>query len=244
MSYLLVMNLKLLNILSSTLVEQEDANDEYSGYFSSNRSPEQEEGSGEGDDYGKMIKYIRLFFVYLQSSGIDIAELINRIETEGIGYGDKVFNDIQRGMKYVGLEPQGTDGVQRQIMGTEDLVYLLLINYIHNGGDRRIFKKGKINLIPGTKWNVDVDSKEKIIELSTIYAEVYGNSQEKAENAILANPENFEVDRESYDHEYDDGIKFDTTITEMDKETFKLEPRVFNLKGPFPSTKPNKDDWY
>lgn len=234
------MNLKLLNILSSTLVEQEDDNWLEKEFQPPYRGSEQEEGSEEGDDYGKMIKHLRLFFGYLQSTGVNIAQYVNLMETKGISYGDSTFNEFVQGMKYVGLDPntRTTDG-RVKVMKNDDTIYLLLINYLHNGGDRRNFKNGDINLIPGTKWNIDVDSKEKIIELATLYAEVYGNSSEKAKDAVMNNPDNFEVDRETYDHEYDDGIKFDMEITEVDRVVIELKPNIFNLTGPSPQPTDN-----
>jgi len=182
----------------------------------------------EEDD--KLLHYVRLFFIYLQSSGIDVTALVNQIETEGIpdayyqarnkSYED--WNSVRQGMKYVGMNSESN-----RMIGNE-YIYGLLINYLHNDGARGDFKNRDIELIPATRWEVDVSVQEDVVEYSTVMCDVFGRDKEKAEDVVMVNPENFEVDRETQDSDYS-GDYENVELLDVVQNEIILTPQAFGL---------------
>jgi len=182
----------------------------------------------EEDD--KLLHYVRLFFIYLQSSGIDVTALVNQIETEGIpdayyqarnkSYED--WNSVRQGMKYVGMNSESN-----RMIGNE-YIYGLLINYLHNDGARGDFKNRDIELIPATRWEVDVSVQEDVVEYSTVMCDVFGRDKEKAEDVAMENPENFEVDRETQDSDYS-GDYENVELLDVVQNEIILTPEAFGL---------------
>lgn len=182
----------------------------------------------EEDD--KLLHYVRLFFIYLQSSGIDVTALVNQIETEGIpdayyqarnkSYED--WNSVRQGMKYVGMNSESN-----RMIGNE-YIYGLLINYLHNDGARGDFKNRDIELIPATRWEVDVSVQEDVVEYSTVMCDVFGRDKEKAEDVAMENPENFEVDRETQDSDYS-GDYENVELLDVVQNEIILTPQAFGL---------------
>ncbi len=182
----------------------------------------------EEDD--KLLHYVRLFFIYLQSSGIDVTALVNQIETEGIpdayyqarnkSYED--WNSVRQGMKYVGMNSESN-----RMIGNE-YIYGLLINYLHNDGARGDFKNRDIELIPATRWEVDVSVQEDVVDYSTVMCDVFGRDKEKAEDVAMENPENFEVDRETQDSDYS-GDYENVELLDVVQNEIILTPEAFGL---------------
>jgi len=182
----------------------------------------------EEDD--KLLHYVRLFFIYLQSSGIDVTALVNQIETEGIpdayyqarnkSYED--WNSVRQGMKYVGMNSESN-----RMIGNE-YIYGLLINYLHNDGARGDFKNRDIELIPATRWEIDVSVQEDVVEYSTVMCDVFGRDKEKAEDVVMVNPENFEVDRETQDSDYS-GDYENVELLDVVQNEIILTPQAFGL---------------
>ena len=182
----------------------------------------------EEDD--KLLHYVRLFFIYLQSSGIDVIALVNQIETEGVpdayyqarnkSYED--WNSVRQGMKYVGMNSESN-----RMIGNE-YVYGLLINYLHNDGARADFKNRDIKLIPATRWEVDVSVEEDVVEYSTVMCDVFGRDKETVEDVVMENPENFEVDREQQDSDYSGDYRNVKLIDVVQNEII-LTPQAFGL---------------
>tara|TARA_R110002051_G_scaffold283126_1_gene344872 strand:- start:311 stop:1006 length:696 start_codon:yes stop_codon:yes gene_type:complete len=215
------MNLKLLNILSSTLVEQQDDNPPFGQYRG-------EKGGSPGDitmdSNDSMVQLIKTYFQYLQSASVNVQEFVRIAEEEGMNhYNFPLLKELSDGMKYVGMEMANSPKANKH-----DIIYLLAINYLHNGGGSRNFKEGEINLIPTVRWDMVVETKQNVIELNTVYCDVYGTSREKAQDAIINDISGFEVDRETYDHEYGDGEQYGTDINEVNKIELKLHPEMFS----------------
>ena len=151
-----------------------------------------------------LLHYVRLFFIYIQSSGIDVITLVDKVENEGVpdhyyhaqSNTYKDWNSVRQGMKYVGMNSESN-----RMIGNE-YIYALLINYLHNGGDSVDFKTKDITLIPAIRWEVDVSVQEDVVEHSTIMCDAFGRNKERVESSVVNNPELFEVDRETSDSDY------------------------------------------
>ena len=177
-----------------------------------------------------LLHYVRLFFIYLQSSGIDVIALVNQIETEGIpdayyqarnkSYED--WNSVRQGMKYVGMNSESN-----RMIGNE-YVYALLINYLHNDGARANFKNRDIKLIPAISWEVDVSVEEDVVEYSTVMCDVFGRDKEKVEDVVVNNPEAFEVDREQQDSDYSGDYR-NVNLLDVKQRQIILTPQSFGL---------------
>lgn len=181
---------------------------------------------GEGK-YEEMIRYLRLYFRYLQSLDGGAEFLLNHIETRGDSeHGNPLYSKMKRealtGLKVVGL------GMATGKLAI-NILYPLLINYDHNGGRSRDFSKGDINLIPATVYEFTVEGSEPVTEYNSVYLDIYGRDKELAQE--LANSSNFwawEVDRETQDHDYDGEFTIDDVTFENTSE-LSLTPDLFNL---------------
>jgi|10_taG_2_1085330.scaffolds.fasta_scaffold13440_2 hypothetical protein len=212
------MNLNLLNILQGTILEQQ--------------VPEESK-----DAWGKMLEYISLAFRYINAADIDAEQLLFIIENEGIpNPGDDMWKDYQSvlsGLKVLGLVDNYNQFSKH--MDSNDAVYLLVKNYIHNKG--KYNNPDEIQLIPGAKWDVEMDAKENMIELLTLFGVGYGDDGEVIKKRIMDDPEAFETDRESYDRDYpenDDGY-FGLDFQEMDKTVLEFKPHMFVQKDYHPT---------
>ena len=144
-------------------------------------------------------KKLRHYFKYLKSVG-GMEEVKNAMET----HPDSVRNnpDYQTavsGLKLVGFS---TAHYMPTSMGLKDKIYVLLVNYFHNGGDNRNFMEGPLNIVPAKEWDVDTDYSEDVIEYGTSYGAAYGDDEERIKELVLANPWHFEQDRDTHDHDY------------------------------------------
>jgi hypothetical protein len=144
-------------------------------------------------------KKLRHYFKYLKSVG-GMEEVKNAMET----HPDSTRNnpDYQTavsGLKLVGFS---TAHYMPTSMGLKDKIYVLLVNYFHNGGDNRNFMEGPLNIVPAKEWDVDTDYSEDVIEYGTSYGAAYGDDEERIKELVLANPWHFEQDRETHDHDY------------------------------------------
>ena len=114
-----------------------------------------------------------------------------------------------------------------RMIGNE-YIYGLLINYLHNDGARGDFKNRDIELIPATRWEVDVSVQEDVVEYSTVMCDVFGRDKEKAEDVAMENPENFEVDRETQDSDYS-GDYENVELLDVVQNEIILTPQAFGL---------------
>jgi len=171
---------------------------------------------------------LRAYFNYLQTLGNDIEVLKTTLEEKGENSvqgstndneGARIYRTVLGGLKLVGLDinVRGSYGG-----GHIGKIYTLLVNYFHNGGISRDFRKGPIELVPAKAWMIDVDYAEDVVEYGTSYGLVFGSDKEKAQEVILDTPWWFEQDRETHDHDYVGDYK--------DKEISKVEPKEYTLK--------------
>jgi|3_EtaG_2_1085321.scaffolds.fasta_scaffold48561_2 hypothetical protein len=171
---------------------------------------------------------LRAYFNYLQTLGNDIEVLKTTLEEKGensvqgsVNHDEsaRIYRTVLGGLKLVGLDINVRD---RSNVGIMEKIYTLLVNYFHNGGISRDFRKGPIELVPAKAWMIDVDYAEDVVEYGTSYGLVFGSDKEKAQEVILDNPWWFEQDRETHDHDYVGDYK--------DKEISKVEPKEYTLK--------------
>jgi hypothetical protein len=147
-------------------------------------------------------KKLRHYFNYLQSIG-GMEEVKNSLETHPDSTRKvPAFKDAVSGLKLVGF----SHGFYRPLsMDLMDKMYVLVVNYMHNGGDSRNFMEGPLDIITAKQWDVDTDYSEDVIEYGTSYGRAYGDNEERVKELVLANPWHFETDRETRDHDYAGG---------------------------------------
>lgn len=186
---------------------------------------------------GKFKEKLRLFFTYMKTVGGTggCEELLDYFGNNGAPntYGEagneenernrsKMYmlqNKIDNGYKLVGLSPTSR---------TNETLYALLVNYVHNGGGNRIFSEGEIELVKAQMYEVDIDASETLTEWSSIYCDMFTNDKDKAIKLSSERPYTFEVDRESHDHDYHGDMKVESVGSTNLKE-IELTPEMFGL---------------
>lgn len=144
-------------------------------------------------------KKLRHYFNYLKSIG-DVEELKNTLEINPTRvHQSQSYRSAAGGLKLLGFSPEYYRPLS---MDLKDKMYVLVVNYIHNGGDSRNFMEGPLDIIPAKQWEVDTNYSEDVIEHGTSYGTAYGDNEERVKELVLANPWKFEQDRETYDHDY------------------------------------------
>jgi len=145
-------------------------------------------------------KKLRHYFTYLQRLG-GVEEIKNELETSpsSASKNAQTYTDAVGGLKLVGFTPEY---YRPSSMDLKDKMYVLVVNYMHNGGDSRNFMEGPLDIIPAKEWEVDTDYSEDVIEYGTSFGTAYGDNEERVKELVLANPWHFENDRETYDHDY------------------------------------------
>jgi len=144
-------------------------------------------------------KKLRHYFNYLQRIG-GMEEVKNSLEINPTRvHQSQSYRSAVGGLKLVGLSPEYYRPLS---MDVKDKMYVLVVNYIHNGGDSRNFMEGPLNIIPAKQWDVDTDYSEDVIEYGTSFGSVYGDNEERVKELVLAHPWHFETDRETHDHDY------------------------------------------
>jgi hypothetical protein len=142
---------------------------------------------------------LKVYFNYLKSIG-DVEGLKNELEINPTGvHQSESYRSAVSGLKLVGFSPEYYRPLS---MDLKDKMYVLVVNYIHNGGDSRNFMEGPLDIIPAKQWDVDTDYSEDVIEYGTSYGTAYGDNEERVKELVLANPWKFEQDRETHDHDY------------------------------------------
>lgn len=152
------------------------------------------------DEYNELFdKKLRHYFTYLQRIG-GMEDVKNAIETQPESRRNfPAYKSAIGGLKLVGFNPEYYKPTQMDIT---DKIYVLLVNYFHNGGDSRNFMEGPLDIIPAKQWDIDTDYSEDVVEYATSYGTAYGDNEERIKELVLANPYHFEQDRETYDHDY------------------------------------------
>ncbi len=149
-----------------------------------------------GNIFGKKLRH---YFTYLQRIG-GMEEVKNALETQPESRRNfPAYKSAISGLKLVGFQSGYNKPAQMDIT---DKIYVLLVNYFHNGGDNRNFMEGPLDIIPAKQWDVDTDYSEDVIEYGTSFGTAYGDNQERVKELVLANPWHFEQDRETHDHDY------------------------------------------
>lgn len=143
-------------------------------------------------------KKLRHYFNYLKSVG-GMGDVKNAIEINPDDTRRLKYQSAVTGLKLVGFNQEHHRSTS---MSLKDKIYVLLVNYVHNGGDNRNFMEGPLDIIPGKEWDVDTDYSEDVIEYGTSYGTAYGDDEERVKELVLANPWHFEHDRETHDHDY------------------------------------------
>ncbi len=144
-------------------------------------------------------KKLRHYFTYLQRIG-GMEEVKNAMETQPESRRNfPAYKSAIGGLKLVGFDSKYHKSTQMDIT---DKIYVLLVNYFHNGGDSRNFMEGPLDIIPAKQWDVDTDYSEDVVEYATSFGTAYGDNEERIKELVLANPYHFEQDRETYDHDY------------------------------------------
>ena len=144
-------------------------------------------------------KKLRHYFTYLQRIG-GMEEVKNSLETHPDATRTlQAYKDAIGGLKLVGFSPEYS---RPHSMDLLDKMYVLVVNYMHNGGDSRNFMEGPLDIIPAKVWEIDTDYSEDVIEYGTSYGTAYGDNEERVKELVLANPWHFEQDRETHDHDY------------------------------------------
>ena len=209
-----IMKTGLLDILKESINEGGVKKDLYSNLKLSKRNEFYEQFE-EIDDYAKrqyeaqkeydervdklFEKKLRGYFNYLKSIG-GMEEVKNSLETHPDSTRNiPAYKDAVGGLKLVGF---GREYYRPLAMDLLDKIYVLVVNYIHNGGDSRNFMEGPLNIIPAKKWDVDTDYSEDVIEYGTSYGTAYGDNEERVKELVLANPWKFEQERDTHDHDY------------------------------------------
>ena len=91
---------------------------------------------------------------------------------------------------------------------------MLINNFLHNGGYNRDFKEGPLDIIPSTKWDIEMDYIENVTEYGRYYSEALGNDLETVTNNVLEDPSRYMVNSETLDSVYGDDY-LDKSIREM-----------------------------
>jgi len=144
-------------------------------------------------------KKLRHYFNYLKSIG-DVEELKNTLEINPTRvHQSQSYKSAVGGLKLLGFSPEYYRPLS---MDLKDKMYVLVVNYMHNGGDSRNFMEGPLDIIPAKQWEVDTDYSEDVIEYGTSFGSAYGDNEERVKELVLAHPWHFETDRETYDHDY------------------------------------------
>lgn len=227
----------LLDILKESINEGGVKKDLYTNLKLSKRNEFYEQFE-EIDDYAKrqyeaqkeydkndelFERKLRVYFNYLKSIG-GMEEVKNSLET----YPDSTrkvpaYKDAVGGLKLVGFSPEYYRPLGMDLL---DKIYVLVVNYIHNGGDDRNFMEGPLNIIPAKKWEVDTDYSEDVIEYGTSFGTAYGDNEERVKELVLANPWHFEQDRETNDHDYVGEYK-SKEIKRIQSDDIKLVRQAF-----------------
>ena len=174
-----------------------------------------------GNIFGKKLRH---YFTYLQRLG-GIEEIKNALETHPDSATRNVpaFKDAVGGLKLVGFSPEYYRPLS---MDLKDKIYVLVVNYMHNGGDSRNFMEGPLDIIPAKQWDVDTDYSEDVIEYGTSFGTAYGDNEERVKELVLANPWHFEQDRETHDHDYVGDYR-SKEIKSIKSKDLKLVRRAF-----------------
>ena len=144
-------------------------------------------------------KKLRSYFTYLQRIG-GMEGVKNSLETyPDSTRRDQDFQGAVGGLKLVGFSPEYYRPLSMDLL---DKIYVLVVNYIHNGGDSRNFMEGPLDIIPAKQWDINTDYSEDVIEYGTSYGIAYGDNEERVKELVLAHPWHFEQDRETHDHDY------------------------------------------
>lgn len=219
-----IMKTGLLDILKEFINEGGVKKDLYTNLKLSKRNEfyEQDNSFEEMDDYSKkqyeaqkeydnqvsklktkndelFEKKLRHYFTYIQRlDGIE--ELKNVLETQP----DTIrtfpaYRGMVDGLKLVGFSPEYHRPTS---MDLNDKIYVLVVNYLHNGGYGRNFMEGPLNIIPAKQWELDTEYSEDVIEHGVSYGTSYGDNEERVKKIVFDNPWKFEHDRNVQDHEY------------------------------------------
>ena len=208
--------MKLTDIVKNLIIEQ------------ANESPTH--GIQE-DSMNKLKKHVSIYFLYLNSMS-DLEDYWNAIQDRGAltvydyGKPSPIKTELHSGLKIAGLDgPLNTRG---QRMDQNTVIYTLLTNYFHNGGKN--WKRGDdIELVPSYSYSVDVTFEEDVVEYGTVFLDIYTPSSEKAEELALSdNNYDFEVDRQTDDHDYT-GDRRNQEITDMVTNKHELTPQMFGF---------------
>lgn len=168
-------------------------------------------------------KKLRVYFNYLKSIG-GMEEVKNSLETHPDSTRKvPAYKDAVGGLKLVGFSPEYYRPLTMDLL---DKIYVLVVNYMHNGGDSRNFMEGPLDIIPAKQWEVDTDYSEDVIEYGTSYGTAYGDNEERIKELVLANPWHFEQDRETNDHDYVGEYK-STEIKRIQSKDIKLVRQAF-----------------
>ena len=168
-------------------------------------------------------KKLRHYFTYLQRIG-GMEELKNAMETQPHSTGNlPAYKGAIGGLKLVGFNKEYYKPTRMDI---KDKIYVLLVNYFHNGVDSRNFMEGPLNIIPAKEWDIDTDYAEDVIEYGTSFGTAYGDNEERIKELVLANPYHFEQDRETYDHDYVGDYK-NKEIKSIKSKDLKLVRQAF-----------------
>lgn len=185
-----------------------------------------EEINKSNEFYEKLFESkLRAYFSYLQSIG-RIEELKTNMES-GNSVGQTVrdvYMKVKDGLKLVGLN---SDYNKQGGLSQMDKIYVLIVNYLHNGGSSRNFKEGSLELIPATRWETEVDYSEDVIEFGTSYGSIYGADEETAKERVLDKPWKFEHDKDVFDHDYGDDYKV-LKLNKIKKDSMFLTRQSFD----------------
>ena len=207
---------ELINVITKVMIEQ------------ANESPTH--GIQE-DSMNKLKKHISIYFLYLNSMS-DLEAYWQSIQDEGAltvylyGRENPIKTDLHSGLKIAGLDnPLNERGNK---MDANTVIYTLLTNYFHNGGKN--WKRGdNIELVPAYSHSVDVTFEEDVVEYGTVFLDIYTPTVEKAQELALG-PDNynFEVDRQTDDHDYT-GDRRNQEITDQQTNKHELTPQMFGF---------------
>ena len=201
------------------LVKEQDVDDEQKVY------------GDDSDKWEQLKKRIGVFFSFLKSLGEDVFQYWEDVKTKGAlnhqgnhMYGSRTYNELVTGLKISALDnPIQTKGG----MGTTEVIYALLTNFYHNGG--RNWNKGdEIELVPAYSYSIDVEFEEDVIEYGRLFLDIHTPNQEAAEKMALENPWDYEVDRETDDHDYS-GDHRNLEIYDVQKNEWYLSPEMFGI---------------
>ena len=208
--------MKLTDIIKDLIIEQ------------ANESPTY---GNQEDSMNKLKKHIGIYFLYLNNMP-DVEGYWQEVQNEGVltsyNYGreNPTRTELFSGLKIAGLDGPLNERGQR--MDENIVIYTLLTNYFHNGGKN--WKRGDdIELVPSYSYSVDVTFEEDVVEYGTVFLDIYTPSSEKAEELALGdNNYDFEVDRQTDDHDYT-GDRRNQEITDMVTNKHELTPQMFGF---------------